>query len=139
MHEPRAAVLHRFNQSAAGEPRAAEWFAESAERFARRHYGPLFRALLRRLPPAAPAPPAAAAAGDDPFHVDLAPLAAARPCWIEVSPRPAGFPAAAERLPAEATAWRLPDEIRDRLPPGPWWLRVCDDGGGELSCRTARA
>jgi hypothetical protein len=67
--------------------------------------------------------------------LDLAAFEGAEgPLWIEVSPRPEGFPAAAERRPQGGEgAWRLPDEIARRSGAGPWYLTVADDRGRELA------
>ena len=116
------------------EPRAKTWFEESARRFRRRHYGAWFTgalaALDRRLPrpAAAPLPPVPAGG------IDLAGLAAPFPLWVEVSPNPEGFPAAAElvREPL-GEAWRLPAEIAAGLPAGTVLnLRVTDASGREV-------
>ena len=150
VHEPRAEVLHHYNRSAAGEPRAAGWYEQSERRFAQRWYGPVFRRLrdlatprrsrlafppeLPRAtsPPRATPPPAAAAA---PPRLDLAALglpAATGAPWIELSPSPRGYPAAGERLEPGATAWELPAELWPPLA-GRWRLALVADGGAELA------
>ena len=131
---PAAEAVHLYNQSAAREPRAKTWFEESARRFRRRHYGAWFTGALAALdhrlprPAVAPLPPAPAGG------IDLAGLAAPFPLWVEVSPNPEGFPAAAElvREPLGET-WRLPAEIAAGLPAGTVLnLRVTDANGGEV-------
>lgn len=112
---PAAEAVHLYNQSAAREPRAQQWFEESADRFRRRHYGPWFVTLLegldRRLPrngtvPILPRVPA------DGLTLPAEP--SSYPLWIEVSPNPVGFPAAAERLSEPPGGrWSLPAEIAD--------------------------
>ena len=166
VHEPRAAVLHHYNRSAAVEPRAAEWFADSAERFARRWYGPLFRALCRlaapprsRLSFPSPLPayadradggagrplspaPRRSPDGERPANVPTGPLGldltrwsdTAAGLWIELSPSPQGVPAAAERLSAGATQWRMPAALwrgldGGRLAPHPGRRRRRRAGG----------
>jgi hypothetical protein len=134
---PGAEAIHLYNQSAVREPRAKSWFEESARRFRRRHYGAGFTAALealdRRLPhprssEASPLPPV------PPGGIDLAALKAPFPLWVEVSPNPEGFPAAAELVrepPPEP--WRLPEEIAERLPVGTVLnLQVTDSGGREV-------
>ena len=136
---PAAEAVHLYAQSAGREPRAAAWFAASAARFRRRHYGAWFTpvlaaagrwAQLGHRRPAAPPLPRLAAGG-----LDLAALGHPFPLWVEVSPRPAGFPAAAERVAAPPTApWTLPAEVAARLPAGEeLTLQVTDDAGRELT------
>ena len=112
---PAAEAVHLYNQSAAREPQARQWFEESAGRFRRRHYGPWFVTLLegldRRLPrngtvPILPRIP--------PDGLKLPAEPSSYPLWIEVSPNPVGFPAAAERLSGPPGGrWSLPPEIAD--------------------------
>ena len=49
------------------------------------------------------------------------------PLWVEVSPNPEGFPAAAERV-EEPRVWRLPEEIRE----GGLIAQVTDAEGREV-------
>ncbi|HEX2253827.1 MAG TPA: hypothetical protein VHQ65_11220 [Thermoanaerobaculia bacterium] len=159
VYEPRAVARHRYAGSAAREPRAGRWFAESEERFVRRWYGDAWWRLVTRLggravrrPAGWPPPlPPGSPSGDRPHPVGpamertaldppvLAPpgieLARWRgaPLWIEVSPLARGFPAAAERLPPGAESWQLPAEIWQGLAPGPLRLAVVDERGRELA------
>ena len=125
-HVPAAEAVHLVGRSAAREPRAGAWFEESARRFRRRHYGAPFAwtlaALDRRLPRHALAVPAAVPPGGLP-----------QPCWVEVSPNPAGFPAAAERLAAWPIGWTLPAEVRERAAGEPLVAQLTDDAGRELA------
>lgn len=153
---PAAEVVHSFAQSAAAEPRAAEWFRESAARYAAKHQGRLRRAAMAALARAAAQPPAVAdveaarsfrapgpdanggaAAGatagepEQEGRLDLSSIRAGRRLWVELSPRPEGFPAAAEPLTSGARDWRLPAEVRAGLV-GTWWAQVTDESGREL-------
>lgn len=134
VYEPRAEAVHHYGRSAAGEPRAPDWYAESARRFAERWYGPAFRRLLAlaggRREPAWPPPV------DGPPAIDLAP--SPRPSWIELSPSPLGYPAAGERLPAGIGRWTLPDGLWRRLPPGRWRATAVDERGRELTAVSFR-
>jgi GT2 family glycosyltransferase len=125
-HVPAAEAVHLVGRSAAREPRAGAWFEESARRFRRRHYGAAFawtlEALDRRLPRRAPAAPTAAPPDGLP-----------QPCWVEVSPNPAGFPAAAERLETWSPGWTLPAEIRERMVGEPLVAQLTDAAGRELA------
>jgi len=131
---PAAEAVHLYGRSAALEPRAAEWFEASARRFRRRHYGAWFaRALERLARGAGRRGPAASLPAPPPEGLDLAGYP--RPLWVEISPNPAGFPAAAERIVESAPAgrWHPPAEIADRLAAGAWWIRLSDERGRDLA------
>jgi N-acetylglucosaminyl-diphospho-decaprenol L-rhamnosyltransferase len=133
LYVPGAEAVHLYNQSAEREPRAQQWFEESAGRFRRRHYGPWFVTLLegfdRRLPRngTAPALPRIPPAG-----LRLPAELSSYPLWIEVSPNPVGFPAAAERLSGPPDgSWRLPAEIEARVGSA-LTVQVTDRSGREI-------
>jgi GT2 family glycosyltransferase len=137
---PAAEAVHLYGRSAAVEPRAAEWFEDSARRFRRRHYGAWLAWGLERLARGGlrrPGSPAAMAGASLPVFPPegLGLDAYPRPLWIEVSPNPAGFPAAAERIGDSATGgrWQPPAEIAERLAAGAWWIRLSDDSGRDLA------
>ncbi|HEY6322205.1 MAG TPA: glycosyltransferase family 2 protein [Thermoanaerobaculia bacterium] len=131
---PAAEAVHLYGRSAAAEPRAAEWFEQSARRFRRRHYGAWFAWGLERLArdgrraAAAPLPPVLPAEGLD---LDGYP----RPLWVEISPHPAGYPAAAERIAeaAPGARWQPPADLAERLAEGAWWIRLSDESGRDLA------
>ena len=128
---PAAEAVHLYGRSASLEPRARQWFEESARRFRRLHYGVRFtsalEALDRRMPNrGAPHLPPVPERG-----LDL-PRDAGYPLWVEVSPVPQGFPAAAERITGPGSAWRLPQEITERMPVGAWSVQVTDREGREV-------
>ena len=137
---PAAEAVHLYNQSAGREPRAADWFAASAERFRRRHYGAWFTPILGALGGGRAAVTRshslrAALAAPAGGGLDLTAVGRPFPLWVEVSPRPLGFPAAAERLGEPPGApWTLPAEVADRLPPdAELTVQVTDDAGRELA------
>jgi len=107
---PGAEAVHLYNRSASREPRSQPWFEESARRFRERHYGAWFARLLETLP--ASKPWELSEVPTDGIDLTGCPF----PLWIEVSPNPAGFPAAAERLeaPPPGGRWRLPGETEAR-------------------------
>ncbi|HZF10345.1 MAG TPA: glycosyltransferase family 2 protein [Thermoanaerobaculia bacterium] len=134
---PAAQAIHLYNQSGALEPRSREWFEASAERFRKRHYGAWFPPVLRGLArlPASPSlrPPEPLAPGGG---LDLGALGPF-PLWIEVSPNPLGFPAAAHRVESAAEGrWQLPPEIAAQFPGGGLFVRVTDPHGRELLRRS---
>ena len=141
---PAAEAVHLYDQSAGREPRAAAWFAASAERFRRRHYGAWFAPLLAAAGGgggAAPRTPGALGAPLAPLSdggVDLAAVGRPFLLWVEVSLRLLGFPAAAERVVEPPGAlWTLPAEVSDRLLADvELTVQVTDDAGRELAgCR----
>jgi len=129
---PAAAAVHLYNQSAGREPRSRGWFEESARRFRRLHYGAGFAAALEALDNRLPSVPPSPLPPIPPRGFDLTGLPL--PLWVEVSPNPEGFPAAAELLREPlAGPWRLPGEIEDRLPAGTvLTVQAVDAAGREL-------
>jgi N-acetylglucosaminyl-diphospho-decaprenol L-rhamnosyltransferase len=129
---PAAAAVHHYAQSANSEADAARWFAESADRFERKHYGAWFPAVTRRLAGRGQSATAAPRLPPDVPAVDLRALRerAQGRLWLEVSPTRTGFPAAATI--ASDLTWRMPAEIWSHLAPGTYGLRAVDDAGREL-------
>jgi GT2 family glycosyltransferase len=128
---PAARAVHFYNQSAAREPAARAWFAESSRRFEERHYGRWFvhakaRAAARPRRSAGPCPPPRA----EPPSIDLGPPAR-RPRWVEVSPSPLGYPAAGEPVDRGAPRWTLPEDVWEHLAPGVYGARLVDARGRE--------
>ena len=131
---PQAEAVHLYAQSTVGEGRAQAWFSESSRRFRRKAYGPTFTSLLERLSQSSPLL-------TDPVP-DPLPETATPPAWLEVSPSPLGFPAAARRPPHDtpphnapprgASRKDLPAEIESRLAAGTYYLRWVDEAGREL-------
>ena len=135
-HVPAAEAVHLHGRSAVREPRSSAWFEESARRFRERHYGRWFADLLERSDGwLRPRPPAQPSVSREELDLTRYPF----PLWIEVSPNPTGFPAAAERLdgPPEG-AWRLPREVAERLAGTELRLQVVDVDGRELAQRVLR-
>jgi GT2 family glycosyltransferase len=137
---PAAEAAHAYNQSAQKEGAAAAWMNESAARFARRHYGAWFGPVAGRAgrashrarhtePPALP---------DGPPRVHLPGGPGRSALWIEVSPAPGGFPAAAEVVAPGADHWELPGEVWDNMAPGRYVLQIADEAGRELQRFTWR-
>ncbi len=132
-----AEAVHLYAQSTVHEGRAEQWFEDSQRRFRRRFYGAAFsRALeglavrLRRgskLSPELSSPETA-------LDSDRLPATAS---WLEVAADAKGFPAAVRRLDASdhPLAWSqaLPQEIRQRMAPGGYFLRTVAGDGRELT------
>jgi len=136
---PAAEAVHLYNQSAAREPKAQQWFEESAARFRRRHYGPWFVQLLERLDHRLPRSRAATPLPRiSPEGLRLPSEPSAFPLWVEVSPSPVGFPAAPERLSGPlGQCWNLPAEIAERLSGSELTFQVTDIQGREIEQRGA--
>jgi N-acetylglucosaminyl-diphospho-decaprenol L-rhamnosyltransferase len=131
---PGAEAVHLYSQSADREPKAQQWFEESADRFRRRHYGDWFVRVLEgvangltRTGTRTDTLPVLSAEG-----LRLPADCSAYPLWVEVSPNPAGFPAAAELLTEPpAGPWRLPAEIEARVGTG-LTVQMTDGEGREI-------
>jgi GT2 family glycosyltransferase len=120
LYLPAARAVHLFNRSAGSEPKSAAWFADSQARFRRRAYGPLFARLLEAVERRVPAPAGGAVHPIPPDAAEVALEGLEAPCWVEVSPSPLGFPAAAEWV-EKGARWRLPEELVPQV--RGYWLR----------------
>jgi GT2 family glycosyltransferase len=127
---PAAEAVHLHGRSAVGEPRSQQWFEESARRFRERWYGAWFADLLESLSRRLPVRPDRREEVAPGIDLSRFPF----PLWIEVSPNPTGFPAAAERLEVPVPGgWRLPSEVVERIAGSEWAVQVVDDEGRELA------
>jgi N-acetylglucosaminyl-diphospho-decaprenol L-rhamnosyltransferase len=127
MYLPGACAVHLFDQSAQGEPRSRTWFAESTLRYRRRHYGNAWTALLARVE----GPGSHERFDLPPPWPRTLPARTSEDLWIEVSPSPYGYPAAAEFWAGPLSEWCLPEEIRDQHPNLSLYVRVVDSRGRE--------
>lgn len=134
VYVPAAKAVHLHNPKLMGDPDRAQWQSESFLRFGNRYYGERF---MRRLfvvgsrQPVIPdwKPPTALNGAD--VEIEL-PTPAALPLWIEFTPSPFGYPAAATRITQPLNRWRLP--LMRGLPflTGTFFLSIVDDEGLEL-------
>lgn len=130
---PQAKVVHLYAQSTMREPQADAWFLESNRRFRRRFFGVAFTTVLEFLSRLLTARTPSIAAWDE-----RTPGGAAYDgAWLELSASAAGYPAAA-RPPRAFSGSPLPEEIRQRLQPGTYYLRWVGPEGRELTVRTLR-
>lgn len=135
---PAAGAVHAHGSSAVREARSGLWFAESARRFRERHYGRWFAELMETLDGRWRGPAPRARSTVPAVGLDLSgyPL----PVWVEVSPNPSGFPAAAELLTSlPCGPWSLPAEAARRLAGAELALQVVDERGRELARLTLEA
>lgn len=140
---PRAEATHLHAQSSRRQPSAEAWYAEARARFRRRRFGARRALALERLetsgPPATPRRESALAVDESP-ELDRRALGCAGPGgWVELSPFPAGYPAAAERLDPAGDSWSFPPEIWRNLVFGDLWLRSLVGGReGPIVWRAAK-
>lgn len=105
-----ARVRHLWGGSASGDAATEKRRAASRRLFRERRYGRIGRALLERA--SRPVPPGSRRATRESLEVP------ARPGdWLALSPHASGIPFAGVDL---STPFRLPPEVRDAMPPGPW-------------------
>jgi hypothetical protein len=129
---PSAKAIHLHNPRSAGSPERAQWEAESFRRFGNRYYGePFMRRLLlagKRTPIVPQWPPTDGEA----FRIDI-PAKAVWRLWIELSPSPFGFPAAATCIVDPALrSWTFPPMRGLQFLDGTLYVQIVDDSGDEL-------
>lgn len=129
--EPRAKAIHLYAQSTPRDGRVGQLYSASQRLFREVAYGRLGAAGLRALSRGAgsaaePAAPSLDPAGSWPLD--------RRARWLEISPSPLLFPAAARRLPPDLDRLQpiLSPELAARMAPGAYWLSALDAEGGEL-------
>ncbi|HEV2854641.1 MAG TPA: glycosyltransferase [Thermoanaerobaculia bacterium] len=129
---PGAEAVHLYSQSADREPRAQRWFEESADLFRRRHYGSWFVGMLQGIDRHLSRNGAVPLPTVSPEGLRLPAEPSSYPLWIEVSPNPVGFPAAAEVVHEPMGTWRLPAEIEARVGTA-LTVQVTDRAGREIA------
>lgn len=133
---PEAKVIHLHNPKLMGNPDRTQWSSESFLRFGNRYYGERF---MRRLFQIASRPAVIpewkslpVEADGTTVEIDL-PEGSSPPLWIELTPSPFGYPAAATRITdSKARRWRLPAMRGLPFLTGTFYLEVVDDAGREL-------
>lgn len=124
-----ARVVHRYNQSARLEPRAAGWFAASERRYFETHFGArgirAFDALATAARPKAGGDPVPAPLADGVLFFD-APSAA-----IALSPLP-DFGAFALDPHVSGGSWRPPEDVRRGFGGATWYARAVDLASGRV-------
>lgn len=136
VYVPSAKAVHLHNPKLAGEADRARWSEASFLRFGSRYYGEQFmRRLLLLNTRQAVLPdwqPLDAEPDGATFEIAIPPTSS-WPVWIELTPSPLGYPAAAARVTDPATrSWRLP--VLKGLPflAGTFFVTMVDDSGREL-------
>jgi len=111
---PAARIRHRWAASADRNPESAARRAASRRLYREMRWGRAGRRALERADAMPQAPPDARSVA--------APEAAARPgAWIALSTNPSLIPFAGAPL---EEPFRLPEDVRRRLPPATWYLRT---------------
>ena len=133
--EPRARAIHLYAQSTPRDGRVAALYGASQKLFRHRFYGNRRAAWLAALA-------AGGAASAAPELAAATPLSASgswpldpRAAWLEISPSPLRYPAAARRLPAAAGRLEpiLSPPLLERMAPGVYWLQTVAADGRELA------
>jgi len=131
LYVPGAKAIHLHNPKLGQEPDRLQWESESFLRFGNRYYGETFMRRLFRLggrPGVIPKWEPLTGNG----AIDIPPVAA-WPLWIELTPSPFGYPAAAARISDRATRrWQLPPMNGLRFLTGTYYLQLVDDNGEEI-------
>ncbi len=124
-----ARVVHRYNQSARLEPRAAGWFAASERRYFESHFPGrgvrALEALAAGAPSRAAGAPVPAPMGNGVISFD-APSAA-----IALSPVP-DFGGFALDLHAAGGSWRPPEDVRRGFGGATWFVRAVEVESGRV-------
>lgn len=136
VYVPEAKAIHLHNPKLMGEADRAQWSSESFLRFGNRYYGETFMRRLFRVGSRSPVipdwSPLAVDADGTTTEIDI-PATAVWPVWIEFTPSPFGYPAAATRITDKSTrTWRLPKLRGLPFLTGTFYLQVVDDAGREL-------
>src|SRR5437867_286824 len=131
VYVPAAKAIHLHNPTLARSPERQQWEADSFLRFGSRYYGEHFvRRLLLVCKRATVIPdwqPCVDVIRLDRFEECVWPL------WIEMTPSPSGFPAAATCITdPKSEWWRLPPMRGLEFLNGTFYLQIVDDVGQEL-------
>lgn len=123
-----ARVVHRFNQSARTEPRAAEWFARSERRYFLAHFGERGRRALEAVAqaPASSVEVPALAGATIRF-----PGAGGRSVGIAFSPIATLRPFVFAPVPAGSESWTPPPDVRRATEGATWFVRAFDRESAE--------
>jgi len=136
LYVPQAAATHLHNPGLAQSPTRRTWEAESFLHFGNLYYGETFMRRLSLLSTRNSAQrtwPRLARCDDAPFRIDVGTTSKSA-LWIELTPSPLGFPAAATRITdARLETWTLPPLRGLEFLHSPLYLQVVDDDGQELS------
>lgn len=116
-----SAVVHRYDRSARGEPRAREWFARSERRYFVSHFGERGQAAVEAQATAGPDPP-------EPVSLPPGglPLPRGREVAVAFSPRSAFRPFLLAVPPGGAGTWSPPDDVVAGLGDSRWYARAFD-------------
>jgi GT2 family glycosyltransferase len=131
LYVPQAAAIHLHNPGLAQSSARLAYQAESFLRFGNHYYGETFMRRLSLLS-ARRSVPTPWPRLHDTFPINLGSLSQSD-VWIELTPSPLGFPAAATRVTgASLKSWTLPPLRGLEFLDGPLYLQIVDDQGEEL-------
>lgn len=131
VYVPEATAIHLHDPSLGSSEQRSSREAESFLRFGNRYYGEHFMRRLQMMSKRAVVTPQW---DEQPSAIDLVQLrSAATPLWVELSPSPFGYPAAATPLDPSLQMWTMPQlhdpqfRVSQSL-----YLQIVDDEGNEL-------
>jgi len=130
VYVPSATAIHLHDASLGSSEERSTWEAESFVRFGNRFYGEQFMRRLQRL---SKRPVVTPEWGEPLVALDLSDLRAPTPLWVELTPSPFGYPAAAMPLDPSRDLTIMP-QLRGpqfRLEQ-PLYIQIVDDEGNEL-------
>lgn len=133
VYVPRAKAIHLHNPKLADDADRSAWATQSFLRFGNRYYGETF---MRRLFAAGSRPAVVPKweplSGGKPSIALNASADYAWPLWVELTPSPFGYPAAAACLVEPATRWQFPAMRGLEFLNGTLHLQLVDDAGREI-------
>ena len=133
VYVPSAKAIHLHNPKLGQDDDRQQWAAQSFLRFGNRHYGETFMRRLFRLGTRPQAMPEWELVGEGTEVTLELPRTGRLPLWIELTPSPLGFPAAATRVSdGTATHWTLRRLRGLDFLAGSYYLTIVDQEGREL-------
>ncbi|HEX7681922.1 MAG TPA: glycosyltransferase [Thermoanaerobaculia bacterium] len=132
LYVPQATAIHLHNPGLAQSPARLAYQAESFLRFGNHYYGETFMRRLSLLSARGSIQTPWPRLEPSDFPIGFGSLSQSD-VWIELTPSPLGFPAAATRVTGGSlTSWTLPPLRGLEFLEGPLYLQVVDDQGEEL-------
>ncbi|MEP7290284.1 MAG: glycosyltransferase family 2 protein [Chloroflexota bacterium] len=131
---PEAKAFHLHNPKLANDPDRLQWSTDSFLRFGNRYYGETFMKRLFCIGGRPSVMPDWKPLDVEFSQVEIEiPTGYSYPLWVELTPSPFGYPAAAARITdAQVRRWKLPEMQGLHIPSGTYYLQLVDDAGREI-------